>query len=177
MSEESIPVKDPNVEKIETDPTVLLFSKRMDLSEDKVDSQNTLLPQLSLHSLYSPTLKTPETSSQIDTTYICSAQDTKNLTPSDFKPAHSPALYEIKQEIARGGMGIIFKGYQVVLKREIAIKSITSRLLTPRQRESFIEESQITAYLDHPNIVPVYDLGENESGETILVMKLIKGKS
>lgn len=88
-----------------------------------------------------------------------------------IKPTYD---YEFIEEIARGGMGIIFKGYQTCLQRRIAIKKIIQNT-NPHKLEKFIAEAMVTAYLDHPNIVPVYELGECKSGEPLLAMKLIEG--
>lgn len=176
MSEEPLPLEIAKTKNIETEPTVLLFSKRMEALDDRVYS-HTLLPKLSIPSHVAEFISSTNLEDASDPTFILSTADTKKLKLSDISSTPNSTLYEIQQEIARGGMGVIFKGYQVVLKREVAIKTIVPALVTKLQRESFIEESQITAYLDHPNIVPVYDLGESETGETILVMKFIKGKS
>ncbi|WP_372368295.1 serine/threonine protein kinase [Candidatus Uabimicrobium sp. HlEnr_7] len=85
--------------------------------------------------------------------------------------------FEIEEEIARGGMGIIYKGYQTSLGRKVAIKKIIANTQQTGSRYQFVSESKITAYLDHPNIIPVYDLGANEDSELVLVMKLVEGKS
>lgn len=83
--------------------------------------------------------------------------------------------YELLDEIARGGMGVVFKGKQLSLRREVAIKKIKSAKEDLAKKDKFISESLVTAYLDHPNIVPVYDLGQNENQEVFLAMKLVGG--
>ncbi|BBM85914.1 protein kinase domain-containing protein [Candidatus Uabimicrobium amorphum] len=83
--------------------------------------------------------------------------------------------YELLDEIARGGMGVVFKGKQLSLRREVAIKKIKSAKEDVANKDKFISESLVTAYLDHPNIVPVYDLGQNEKEEVFLAMKLVGG--
>ena len=85
--------------------------------------------------------------------------------------------FKIVEEIARGGMGAIYRGYQTSLGREVAIKKITANAQNPSAKQRFVSESKITAYLDHPNIIPVYDLGTSEDSELVLVMKLVEGKS
>lgn len=95
---------------------------------------------------------------------------------SEFFP-NSYSGYEMLQEIARGGMGIVFRGRQRSLDREVAIKKLQRKLFDPEEKAKFIVESKVTAFLDHPNIVPVYELGETPEKEIILVMKLIGGKS
>ncbi|BBM86262.1 serine/threonine-protein kinase [Candidatus Uabimicrobium amorphum] len=81
--------------------------------------------------------------------------------------------YQNYQEINRGGMGIIYKAEQTKLKREIAIK----RTLPQVEKNKFLAESLVTAYLDHPNIVPIYEIDEHDEGDLLLAMKLVKGIS
>ncbi|WP_372370901.1 protein kinase [Candidatus Uabimicrobium sp. HlEnr_7] len=86
--------------------------------------------------------------------------------------------YEIFCEINRGGMGTISCGRQLSLKRNIAIKQILPQNSNiPSHRQKFISEALVTAYLDHPNIVPVYQLSYDEEQNVILSMKLIDGVS
>ncbi|WP_372365261.1 protein kinase [Candidatus Uabimicrobium sp. HlEnr_7] len=93
----------------------------------------------------------------------------------DVDPSAETLNYELLDEIARGGMGIVFKGKQVSLQREVAIKKIKDTGEDSIKKDKFISESLITAYLDHPNIVPVYDLGKNKNEEVFLAMKLVGG--
>ena len=64
--------------------------------------------------------------------------------------------YEIVEEIGRGGMGVVFRAWQTGLRREVAIKRI--RAPYPAVTEKFLAEARISGKLDHPGIVPVYDL-------------------
>ncbi|BBM83391.1 protein kinase domain-containing protein [Candidatus Uabimicrobium amorphum] len=86
----------------------------------------------------------------------------------------TPQDYELADEISRGGMGIVYKGKQVKLQREIAIKKIKGES-NAATTAKFISESLVTAYLDHPNIVPVYDLSKTSREEIFLAMKLVRG--
>ncbi|WP_372365843.1 protein kinase [Candidatus Uabimicrobium sp. HlEnr_7] len=84
----------------------------------------------------------------------------------------------IEKKINSGGMGVIYKGIQKNLQREIALKAIQPRMAKhDYQKEKFISEAMVTAYLDHPNIIPVYDMGVGDNDELLLTMKLIKGGS
>ena len=68
--------------------------------------------------------------------------------------------YQLQGEIARGGMGAILKGRDVDLGRELAIKVLLeSHRGNPEVVSRFIEEAQIGGQLQHPGIVPVYELG------------------
>lgn len=94
---------------------------------------------------------------------------------SDAKPSN--VNYDISEEIARGGMGVIYKAKQISLQREIAIKKLIDNDSIPNLKEKFINEAVVTAFLDHPNIVPVHELGQSENGDVILAMKLVGGTS
>jgi eukaryotic-like serine/threonine-protein kinase len=80
-------------------------------------------------------------------------------------------------EIARGGQGVIRKMFDKTLKRYVALK-VMDRTLDdhPDMRDRFLDEARITGQLDHPNIVPIYDLVESED-EVEFVMKLVEGET
>lgn len=89
----------------------------------------------------------------------------------------TPSLnhYEIFEEIGRGGMGVIYRAKQRSLGREVAIKKVRSLAQDDQFLAKFASEARVTGELDHPNIVPVYDLGRDDQGRALLVMKLIGG--
>ena len=84
--------------------------------------------------------------------------------------------YVIASEIARGGMGVIMRAVDRDIRRDVAMKVLLSEK-KDRARERFVEEAQITGQLEHPNIVPVHDLGVDADGRLFFTMKLVKGRS
>ena len=85
--------------------------------------------------------------------------------------------YEIKHQIGKGGMGVVYKAYQHSLRRHVALKIIPDRMLrTPDEVARFKIEAESAAQLDHPGIVPVYEVGER-CGVNYYSMALIEGES
>jgi serine/threonine-protein kinase len=80
----------------------------------------------------------------------------------------------ILSELARGGMAIVFIAYQRTLKRRIAIKILPKIFLTPKTAELFQHEAEAAAILSHPNIIPIYEVGETEEF-LFFTMQLIQG--
>jgi serine/threonine protein kinase len=82
----------------------------------------------------------------------------------------------ILRELARGGSAVVFIAFQRTLKRQIAIKILPKSLLTPETAERFQLEAESAAILSHPNIIPIYEVGE--TGDFLFIaMQLIQGRS
>jgi serine/threonine protein kinase/phage FluMu protein Com len=88
------------------------------------------------------------------------------------------ASIETESEIAQGGMGKVMLCHDKGFGRPIAMKVMLSKIAASGEhRLRFLEEAQITGQLEHPNIVPVHDLGKDENGNLYFTMKHVKGRS
>ncbi|TWU05120.1 Serine/threonine-protein kinase PknD [Symmachiella macrocystis] len=85
--------------------------------------------------------------------------------------------YELLQEVARGGMGIVFKARQQSLNRIVALKMILAgRLADASEVERFQREAQVASRIKHPHIVPIHEIGQHE-GRHYFTMDFVEGKS
>jgi tetratricopeptide (TPR) repeat protein len=85
--------------------------------------------------------------------------------------------YELIETLGRGGMGIVFKARQVSLNRFVALKVIKdAQFASEHELRRFQNEAESVAQLDHPNIVPIYEVSEHQ-GRRFFSMKLIAGTS
>ncbi|MGB0648397.1 MAG: serine/threonine protein kinase, partial [Bradymonadia bacterium] len=84
--------------------------------------------------------------------------------------------YELGNEIARGGMGKVIDATDVNLERPVAVKILLSEQSKSNAWQSrFIQEAQVTGQLQHPNIIPVYSLGNTQDGQLYFSMKKVEG--
>ncbi len=94
--------------------------------------------------------------------------------------------YELREELARGGMGVIFKVRDNDLRRDLAMKVVlgfnnrvadATKDVAPKTLGRFLEEAQVTGQLDHPGVVPVHHLGVDDENRVFFTMRLVKGQN
>src|SRR6185369_1338730 len=86
--------------------------------------------------------------------------------------------YRLEGEIGRGGMGAVFRAFDLDLQREVALKVLHMDLAADGSLGArFIEEAQVAARLQHPAIVPIYDVGSMPDGKLYFTMKLVAGRT
>ncbi len=88
--------------------------------------------------------------------------------------------YELVGELGRGGMGVVYRCHDPVIKREVALKVVRRRDLDPNEAESVLErfkrEAQAAGKLHHPNIVAIYEYGE-DADSAFIAMECVAGRS
>jgi serine/threonine protein kinase len=119
-------------------------------------------------------------------TRLLSEQDMSSVSPAVSRDVHSDALlnankakYEYVGEIAQGGMGRIVAVRDRSLRRRVAMKLLISPTGKPlrQQVDRLVAEAQTTGQLEHPNIVPVHDVGIYQDNKYYFTMKLVKGNT
>ncbi|MEE8104079.1 MAG: protein kinase [Planctomycetota bacterium] len=107
-------------------------------------------------------------------------RDDSTLPSPLVKPADGPDSdrYQVIGEIGRGGVGVVLKGRDIDLGRDVAMKVLRDDFAgNPEVIQRFVEEAQIGGQLQHPGIVPVYELGLNAHKQPFFTMKLVKGET
>jgi WD40 repeat protein len=95
--------------------------------------------------------------------------------PGDNRPERL-GRYAIRARLGSGGYGVVYRAYDDELCRDVAIKvPYRRRVGSPAEAEAYLAEARILASLDHPGIVPVYDLGRTSDGLCYVVSKLVEG--
>ena len=101
--------------------------------------------------------------------------------PADYLSAKTIEVvggrkYDVERIVAKGGMGVVYEARDIHCERVVALKVLlTGGRFDTENRQRFVSEAQITSKLEHPNIVPVHDLGKDVSGNAFYTMKYVKG--
>ncbi len=97
-----------------------------------------------------------------------------------------PGRYEIRREFGRGGMSVVYLAFDSHIGREVAFKQLLKKVLEQAEQmgtqgkailSRFMREARITGQLEHPSIVPVYEVGRREDGSLYYTQKLIRGRT
>ena len=100
------------------------------------------------------------------------------LESPEFSENQKIGRYRLQHELGIGGMGVVIQAYDELLQRDVAMKLIRRKFLKqPSIHKRFMNEALLTSRLQHPCIVPIYDLSETEDHRPFFAMKLISGQS
>ncbi len=104
----------------------------------------------------------------------------KDLDPLDVLPRMLSGRYRLDAKVGQGGMGVVYRGVDLVMQRPVAVKLVRTRegvrideAITGR----FLREAKHTARIQHENIIDVFDLGRGEEGDLFFVMELLEGQT
>jgi serine/threonine protein kinase len=86
-----------------------------------------------------------------------------------------PARYRLIEIIGEGGMGVVWRAHDSVLGRDVAVKILAAHLEHDQLLERLSREARILAALEHPGIVPVFDMGTGDNGAPWYAMRLVRG--
>lgn len=114
----------------------------------------------------------PDSNSTTDTAQLPQAADTGEIFTGEGETPFG--RYKIIKELGRGGMGVVYQAYDPNLKRHIALKIINHLMANDKQKKRFEREASMMAKLNHPNIIKIFDIGE-EQGHHFFTMELLEG--
>ncbi len=103
-------------------------------------------------------------------------KSTIDFVPGDEQQPQQIGRYRVQKILGKGGFGLVYLAFDEQLKRAVAIKVAHARLIArPEDAEAYLTEARTVASLDHPNIVPVHDVGSTEQFPCYVVSKYIDG--
>src|SRR3982751_6003984 len=85
--------------------------------------------------------------------------------------------YTIERELGEGGMATVYLAHDIKHRRKVALKVLKPELGAVLGVERFLSEIQVTAHLQHPNLLPLFDSGESANGCLYYVMPFVEGES
>jgi eukaryotic-like serine/threonine-protein kinase len=96
---------------------------------------------------------------------------------SDAGPPPGHPRYGMRSLLGKGGQGVVWRVHDRELGRDVALKTMRPEKVSIEVVERFLREAQATAVLEHPNIVPIYDVGRLDDGRPFYTMRLVPGRS
>ena len=103
----------------------------------------------------------PQLAARLQRAQACLRRLTANWVGQAGNPPVRVGRFQVERELGRGGFGVVYLAFDPTLKRQVALKvPRLETLATPELRQRFLREAELTAGLDHPNIVPVYEAGQ-----------------
>lgn len=101
-----------------------------------------------------------------------------SLPNPDVPAPSSLGRFEVQGELGRGGMGLVLAARDPDLRRTVAVKTlIDPQRVEPTQLARFVVEAQVTSQLEHPNVVPIYEMGVTTEGLVYFVMRKVEGRA
>ena len=100
-----------------------------------------------------------------------------HVTLHDIDAGQIFSHYRLLSKIGEGGMGVVYLAEDTRLRRQVAIKFLTTDKNRRMSRARFVREAQAASVLNHPNIATVYDVGETNDGRPFIVMELLRGQT
>ncbi len=143
-----------------------------DLQKMSVIWQKTITPNITPQMTIKAETRVPT----IRESRLVIQQHTVRSTAEKELPAGERPDYELLEVIGKGGVGVVYAARQASIDRIVAIKMLRTEITEHEEhQEKFLAEAVVTGDLDHPNIVPIYDLGSNQEGALFYSMKRVQG--
>ncbi len=96
--------------------------------------------------------------------------------PRAWGPGATVGRYLVIEEAGRGGMGLVLRAYDPKLQREVALKTVRTAALSDLDRARILREARAMAQLNHPNVLAVFDVDENET-DVVVAMEFVRGSN
>ncbi len=155
---------------LDSDAAGLLHPTWMGAIEDSVH------PTVSLKSEVIDSTSLSAGSAEAESKHLLNIQTRVLVSDAQAKSSDMPADYGVLEILGKGGMGIVYSAHQASLDRNVAVKMLLPEGAKNRKsRNAFLAEASVTGDLEHPNIVPIYDLGRAPDGAFFYAMKRVHG--